>query len=148
MAENNRDIQGDATTQERGQDHRDGTRQQQTQAKHEETEPQQISGQPARRDPTQINHETTLSRKVYRYLNIGSTGLDHGKRLQTTFLRRFQQRICPRRLGPRGTTKNHQQDRIGNDNHRSDTPSSCEIRMNFTCTKCRRSDTKARSKCG
>ena len=115
-----RNIQGDATTRERGQDHKDETRQQQTQARQRETGTQ--SDQRA----------TTLCGRVNRYLTIGSRGLNHGKSLQTTFHRRLQQRNWPRRLEPRGTTKNHQQDRIGNDNHRSDTPSSCEIRMNFT----------------
>ena len=70
-----------------------------------------------------------MNGKVNRHLNIGHRGLTHEKSLHITFHRRLQKRICPRRLGARGTTKNHQQDGIGNDNHRSDTPSSCEIRM-------------------
>ena len=54
MAENNkRNIQGDATTREKGQDHKDETRQQQTQARQRETGTQQTSEQPARRDPNQ-----------------------------------------------------------------------------------------------
>ena len=63
---------------------------------------------------------------------LGVGGLVHKKSLHIAFHRKLQQYICPRRLGTRSTTESNQQDRIGNDNHRSETPSTCEIRMNFS----------------
>ena len=59
-----------ATTQEGGQDHRDGTRQHQTQEKQRRA--QQTSGQPARRDPNKPG--TILHGRVNRHLRIGSRG--------------------------------------------------------------------------
>ena len=147
MAENN--VQGDAATQERGQGPREEARQQQTQAKQQRT--RQTSGQ-RERGQTPVNQETIL--RMEEATDISSSAPEvscTGRASKPPFHRRLHRHICPRRLGPRGTTEKKQQNRMGNDrqSHRSNTPSTCEIGMNFflTCTKCRRSDTQARSEC-
>ena len=123
IAENH--IQGDTTAQERRQDHRDETRQQQTEAKQKRS--QKTSGQPARKDPNQPGNHIAWNSQPSSQHRIQRT-------LQTTFRRGLHRQICARRLGPRNTTENQQQDRSGNNrqSHCSNAPSSCETRMNFS----------------